>query len=147
MTTRLITRVQYDASHFEHVMLQLLWKTYWSYSVLAFCSALHIVCPCTHLQILESQFHLNLVCPSIYPFLGYVTANFFILHNYEMEDEIICFIIFMIENYGIIYIIAAWETILVEPLSSQMKHLILIIIIRDKMYCLALINTSRAGWK
>jgi hypothetical protein len=74
-----------------------------------------------------------------------VTANFFILRNYEMEDEIICFVIFMIDNYRISYIIAARETILVEPLSSRTKHLILIIIVQDEMYYLALINTSRAG--
>jgi hypothetical protein len=67
------------------------------------------------------------------------------LRNYEMEDEIICFLIFMIDKYGINYIITARDIVLVEPLSSQTKHLILIIIVQDEMYCLALINTSRSG--
>jgi hypothetical protein len=62
-----------------------------------------------------------------------------------MEDEIICFVIFTIDKYGISYIVTARDIILVEPLSSQTKYLILILIIQDEMYYLALINTSRAG--
>jgi hypothetical protein len=49
------------------------------------------------------------------------TANFIILRNYEMKDEIYCFVIFTIAIYGRSYIITARNMDIVEPLSSQTK--------------------------
>jgi hypothetical protein len=54
-------------------------------------------------------------------FLWITTANFIILRNYEMKDEIYCFVIFTIAIYGRSYIIIARNMDIMEPLSSQTK--------------------------
>jgi hypothetical protein len=46
---------------------------------------------------------------------------FFMLRNYEMKDEISCFIIFTIAIYGRNYIIIGRNINIVEPLSSHTK--------------------------
>jgi hypothetical protein len=68
-------------------------------------------------------------------FLAGIHCDFFILRNYEMKAEIYCFVNLMpIAKYGIFYIIIRRRLPIVESLSSQMKHLIFIILVWDERY-------------
>ena len=46
------------------------------------------------------------------------------LHNYEMKDEINCFIIFMIDEYEIFYIIIGQKIASHKIISSETKYLL-----------------------
>jgi hypothetical protein len=65
------------------------------------------------------------------------TVIFFFLRNYEMKEEIYCFMIFMIAKYRQFYIIIGQNIascgICFVPNKTS-------IFIQDKRYCLALIN-------
>ena len=39
--------------------------------------------------------------------LSHITAKIYMLRNYEMKDEINCFVVFKIDKYGINYIVTA----------------------------------------
>jgi hypothetical protein len=62
------------------------------------------------------------------------------LRNYEMEEEIYCFIIFTIAKYGRIYIIIEREFAYhgIPFVLNENRCFV-----RDERYCLALINTFR----
>jgi NAD/NADP transhydrogenase alpha subunit len=49
------------------------------------------------------------------------TVIFFLLHNYEMKEEIYCFVIFMIAKYEQFYVITRRNNASHQILSSQTK--------------------------
>ena len=52
------------------------------------------------------------------------TAIFYMLRNYEMKDEINCFIIFTIDTYEIFYIIIGRDVASHKIISSRTKYLL-----------------------
>ena len=71
------------------------------------------------------------------------TVIFFLLRNYEMKEEINCFVIFMIAKYEQFYVIIRRNNASHQILSFHTKY----IFVQDKRYYLALINTFRPKWE
>ena len=67
------------------------------------------------------------------------------LRNYKMKDEINCFVVFKIDKYRINYIVTARNSAYRGTPFVPNETFNLIIIVRDEMYCLALVNASHSG--
>jgi hypothetical protein len=52
-----------------------------------------------------------------------ITVIFFLLRNYEMKEEIYCFVIFMIAKYEQFYVIIRRNNASHQILSSRTKHI------------------------